>query len=70
MSETTTPTRLLLTPREAAQTLSICEKTLYNMAKNGQLHPIRIGRAIRYSLAELQAFVVRRGPSDHHTKEI
>lgn len=50
--------RLLLTPREAANALAICEKTLWSItAPRGPLPAVRIGRAVRYDLTDLQAFV-------------
>lgn len=48
---------LLLTPKETAKTLSICEKTLYTLTKNGELPAVRIGRAVRYSVEDLQTFI-------------
>lgn len=36
---------LLLSPRQAAKALSVCEKTLYNRTKAGELPVVRIGRA-------------------------
>lgn len=51
--------RLLLSPREAAKALSVCEKTLYNMREAGEIRAVRIGRAIRYSVDELQAWIAR-----------
>lgn len=52
---------LLLTGREAAKALSICERTLYTLTKSGEIPAVRIGRCVRYSVAELQEWV-RRGP--------
>jgi predicted DNA-binding transcriptional regulator AlpA len=49
---------LLLAPRQAAQALSICEKTLWSLtAPRGSIPAVRIGRAVRYDLADLQAFI-------------
>ncbi len=53
-------TKLLLTPREAARTLSICEKTLWSLTKRGELSAVRIGRAVRYDVTDLQAFINQR----------
>ena len=49
--------RLLLSTREAAKALSVCEKTLWTLTKNGELPVIRIGRAVRYSIADLQNWI-------------
>ena len=51
--------RLLVSPREAARLLSICEKTLWTLSKNGEIPAVRIGRAVRYSMDELQAWIRR-----------
>jgi len=49
----------LLTSRETAKTLAICEKSLFNLTRRGELRAIRIGRAVRYSVSDLQAFIDR-----------
>jgi excisionase family DNA binding protein len=49
--------KLLLTPREAAKALSLCEKTLWTLTRRGELPAVRIGRAVRYDLADLRAFI-------------
>jgi excisionase family DNA binding protein len=54
--------RLLLTPREAAGALSVCEKTLWSLTKRGELPAVRIGRSVRYDLADLRAFIEGRKP--------
>lgn len=51
--------QLLLSPREAAKALSVCEKTLYNLTKRGELPVVRLGRAVRYSLDDLREWVRR-----------
>lgn len=58
-SSATTP-KLLLTPREAAKALSVCEKTLWTLTKRGELQAVRIGRAVRYDVTGLQAFINQR----------
>ena len=50
-------TILLLTPREAAKALSVCERTLFGLTKAGELPVVRIGRAVRYSLDDLKAWI-------------
>lgn len=55
------PVALLLDAREAAQALSVCERTLRDLAKRGEIHPVRIGRrCVRYSVADLQAWIERQ----------
>jgi excisionase family DNA binding protein len=48
---------LLLNPRQAAAALNICERTLFELTKAGQLPTIRIGRAVRYDRVDLQRWI-------------
>jgi excisionase family DNA binding protein len=50
---------LLLTPKEAAKALSVCERTLYGLTKAGELPAVRIGRAVRYDVGDLRAWIDR-----------
>lgn len=52
-----TPSPLLLTPRDAAKALAVCEKTLWNLSRRGELRPVRIGRAVRYDVADLRRWI-------------
>ncbi|MHC4511183.1 MAG: helix-turn-helix domain-containing protein [Planctomycetota bacterium] len=52
-----TTERLLLTSGEAAKALGICERTLFGLTKSGELSVIRIGRAVRYSVEDLKAWI-------------
>ncbi len=52
-------TKLLLTVREAAAALSISERTLWTLTDAGAVNAIRIGRAVRYAVADLQAYIDR-----------
>lgn len=55
------PPKLLLTPREAAQTLGVSTRTLFTWTASGQLPAVRLGaRSVRYSLADLHAFIEAR----------
>lgn len=56
-AEVKLPVRLLLTPKEAAAALSICERTLWRLTDEGKIVPIRIGRLVRYDLATLQSWI-------------
>jgi excisionase family DNA binding protein len=51
------PKALLLTPRDAARALAISERTLWGLTKQGLIPCIRIGRAVRYALADLEAWI-------------
>lgn len=48
---------LLLTPKEAAKSLSICERTLYDLTRRGELKSVKIGRSVRYSVDELKNWI-------------
>jgi excisionase family DNA binding protein len=56
---------LLIDTRQAAKLLRVSERTLLNMGKRGELPPpIRIGRAVRWSLAALQKWVDAGGAAE------
>jgi len=58
---TDSPLRLLLTPREAAEALSVSDRTLWAWtAPRGPIPCVRIGRCARYTLADLEAFAERQ----------
>ena len=48
------PTALLVTQAETARLLSVSRFTIFRMAKEGQLHPVKIRGAVRYRLSELE----------------
>jgi excisionase family DNA binding protein len=54
---TTLARPLLLTRRQAAQTLAIGERTLWELTRSGAIPCLRIGRAVRYSPLDLQAWI-------------
>lgn len=49
--------RLLLTPHEAAQALSISERTLWQLSKDCYIPVVKIGRAVRYAISDLERFI-------------
>jgi len=60
-ANTPTAPTLLLNVRQAADALAVCEKTLWALtAPRGPLPSVRIGRAVRYHVADLQAFIESR----------
>ena len=59
--------RLLLTPRQAAKALSISEKTLYNYTKSADIPVVRIGRAVRYDMADLRAWIEQSKKSSENS---
>jgi len=50
---------MLLTARQTAKALSICEKTLWTLTQQGEIPCVRIGRAVRYDPADLQNWIQR-----------
>ena len=53
--------KLLLTPREAAETLSVCEKSLWSMTTpRGPIKCVRLGRSVRYSPDVLREFITQQ----------
>ena len=50
--------RLLIDTREVARLLDVCDRTIFSMEKDGRMPPsIKIGRAVRWNLEELRAWV-------------
>jgi len=49
--------RLLITPSEAAFALSISTRKLWSLTNAGQIPCVRLGRAVRYSPADLQEWI-------------
>lgn len=59
-SETLTTAPLLLRPREAAKMLAVSERTLWALtAPRGPIPAAKIFRAVRYRLADLEAFAAQ-----------
>ena len=53
------PEKLLLTSREAAAALEICERSLFSLTKAGRIPAVRLGRSVRYSLDALRACIAQ-----------
>ncbi|MCA9055447.1 MAG: helix-turn-helix domain-containing protein [Planctomycetaceae bacterium] len=49
--------RLLLTAEQAAESLTISPRKLWELTSTGQLPCVRIGRAVRYDRADLEAWI-------------
>ena len=45
--------------REAAAYLGICERKLWELEKDGRIQSVRIDRAVRFDIADLDAFINR-----------
>lgn len=56
--------RLLLTAREAASALAISERKLGQIAQDGGIGVVRIGRCVRFDPADLAAWIARQKHSD------
>ena len=48
---------VLLTVRDTARRLSLCEKSVRNLIAAGELRAIRVGRAVRLSPQDIAAFI-------------
>src|SRR5262245_21367947 len=48
---------LLLRPRDAARSLAISERTLWELTRRGAIPSVRIARSVRYSPLDLQAWI-------------
>ncbi|MGE5607810.1 MAG: helix-turn-helix domain-containing protein [Bacillota bacterium] len=59
-AETQSQGEALLTPRDAAERLTISERTLWGLAESGEVPCVRIGRSVRYDPADLRAYIDRR----------
>jgi excisionase family DNA binding protein len=57
LSSDTSSAPLLIDEREAARLLGIALRTLWGLRKAGCIPCVRIGRAVRYRVADLQAFI-------------
>ena len=58
-NDSTKPT-LLLTPREAAEALAISPRKLWSMTASGESPHVRLGRCVRYPVAELQSWIAKQ----------
>ncbi|MFT5323143.1 MAG: excisionase family DNA binding protein [Planctomycetaceae bacterium] len=50
-------TKLAIRYREAAKALDVCERTIWGLVRDGKLRNIRVGRAVRIPVAELERFI-------------
>jgi excisionase family DNA binding protein len=56
-AEPAKPAKALLTVQEAAALLAVSDKTLYRMARLGQVPHVRVGRSLRFRREELEAWI-------------
>ena len=55
MADTMSPR--LVSVREAARYLGICERTLWSLTQEGRIPAVKIRRCIRYDIADLDSFI-------------
>lgn len=61
MPNTESAKSLLITPKQAAASLSISQRKLFDLTKSGEIPSIRLGRRnVRYSPAALEQYVLSR----------
>ena len=53
------PGPMLLTSRQASAALNICQKTLWQMRRDGLLPTVRLGTVIRFDVRDLAALIDR-----------
>jgi hypothetical protein len=61
---TATQREILVRPRDAARALAISERKLWDLTKLKIIPCVRIGRAVRYSPLDLQAWIETQKRSD------
>ena len=50
----------LITARDAAKALAICEKTLWALTERGEIPVVRIGRSVRYDPHDLSRWIEQK----------
>ncbi len=51
--------KILLTPADASEALSISPRKLWSLTAGGEIPCVRIGRSVRYCIDDLRAYVQR-----------
>jgi excisionase family DNA binding protein len=59
MTERPPVVQLLLSPPQAARALAIGQRKLWELTNRGVIRAVRIGRAVRYDVRDLAAFIDR-----------
>ncbi len=47
----------LMKSKQAAEYLCICERKLWDLSKSGRIQTVRIDRAVRFDIADLDSFI-------------
>ncbi len=56
---------LLLNPADASRALAISPRKLWSMTASREIPHVRIGRCVRYSVADLQSWIADRKTGDN-----
>ncbi|GGJ44032.1 helix-turn-helix domain-containing protein [Neoroseomonas lacus] len=62
------PPAKLLTIRQTAEILSVCDKTVRRLIAAEVLRALRVGRSLRVSEADLQVYLARCREGDTHVR--
>ncbi len=58
MNDSSSTPKLLLSVRETAEALGVCEKTVWSLTvPRGNLRPVKIGARVLYYVADLTAWI-------------
>ena len=60
LSRPTEQQPLLVSTRDAAKMLGICQRTLWTLTDRGDLPRVKFGQIVRYSVDDLRAFIARK----------
>jgi len=50
----------LMTIKQAAEYLCICERKLWDLSKSGRIQTVRIDRAVRFDIVDLDSFIEKQ----------
>jgi excisionase family DNA binding protein len=57
MKDQIIPPQLLLTAKQAAAALQLSERTLWELARRGEIKRLKINSSVRYDVKDLEAFI-------------
>ena len=52
--------KLVMSYREAARALGVCERTVFGLVKAGDLAKVAIGRSVRIPVSSIEDFIARQ----------
>ena len=58
---------VLITEKEAARLLGCCERSVWQLRKDGKIRCVKIGTAVRYARSEIDRFVASQMNQDETT---